>query len=603
MPKSRSATLTVSPSPRRRVLWPRSARLLLPPLLGLSATAGCTGGEPRDASQPAATAADLILEGGTIYTLRDDQPSPVEALAVRDGEVIFAGAREQAHRLRGSATRTVDLAGGWAMPGLVDAHAHLFNLGALLVQADLRGTRSAQDCVERAAVAAQQLAPGEWLLGRGWDQNDWADTSYPDRRLLDAAFGDRPVYLRRVDGHAGWANSAALALGGIGAQTPDPPGGEILRDAHSAEPTGILIDAADDSLRARIPRPGDDELDRRIAAATLAAARAGLTGVHEMGVTLQQLRALERAQQEGRLAVRVVALLGGGEVLREFAGGPRRPPPRERLRVDGVKLYADGALGSRGAALVQDYSDRPGHRGLLVTTPDALRAQSAEALARGFSVAIHAIGDRGNRVALDALQSGYDDARGQNPQLPPLRELRARVEHAQVLAPEDLPRFALLGVLPSMQPTHCTSDMPWAPQRLGATRIGGAYAWRRLRETGCILPLGSDFPVEEVSPLLGLYAARTRRPPPDSPLAAQAPGQGWSPEQCLTPLEALCGFTSWAAQAAGVPQWGRLVEGCRADVTVLDVDPLADDDAVLLRARATMTLVDGAVTVHAPEVR
>jgi predicted amidohydrolase YtcJ len=218
----------------------------------------------------------------------------------------------------------------------------------------------------------------------------------------------------------------------------------------------------------------------------------------------------------------------------------------------------------------------------------------AAALERGFSVAIHAIGDRGNRVALDALEQGWSDAHKLRPELPPIRDLRVRVEHAQILAPEDLPRFARLGIIPSMQPTHCTSDMPWAPKRLGSARLAGAYAWRSLRDSGCILPLGSDFPVEDVSPLLGLYAARTRRPLPDAPGSKDAPARGWSPEQCLTPLEALLGFTTWPALAAGVEQWGRLTEGCRADLTVLDGDPLADDPQQLLRMRATMTLVEGA---------
>jgi predicted amidohydrolase YtcJ len=533
---------------------------------------------------------EIVFSGGTIYTLAQDSPSAVQALAVQGGAVVATGTREEVLALCGPQTRQVDLQGGFAVPGLVDAHAHLFSLGPLLDQANLLGTTSPEECVEIARAKAEELPAGAWLRGRGWDQNDWAHTTFPDRRLLDEAFGDRPVYLRRVDGHASWVNSAALRRAGFSADSPDPPGGQLLRDPRSGELTGILIDAADDSLRNVIPPATESQRLGQLRRAVEEAAAAGLTGVHELGVSLENLSALLQAEREGWLPLRVVAYLGGEEALSRHEGGPWRPAASALVRLEGVKLYADGALGSRGAALLRDYTDRPGHRGLLQASEAALTAQVTAAFARGFGVAIHAIGDRGNRTALDAIERGHRESRRQDPNLPALPEMRARIEHAQVLDPQDVPRFRALGVIPSMQPTHCTSDMPWAPRRLGAERLGGAYAWRTLRDDGNIIPLGSDFPVEAVSPLLGLYAARTRQTP------AGEPAGGWSPEQRLGRMESLLGFTTWPAQACGMQQeWGRLLPGYRADLTILDRDPLAADAEELLAARILATVVEGEV--------
>jgi predicted amidohydrolase YtcJ len=532
--------------------------------------------------------ADTILFGGTIHTLRDDSPSTVEALAIGRGAVLAAGTHAEIEALCDDSTERIDLRGATAVPGLVDAHAHLFNLAQILATADLRGTASAEECVSIALAKAEELPPDAWVMGRGWDQNDWADTAYPDRSLLDAAFGDRPVCLRRVDGHASWLNGAALRLAGFDRDTPDPEGGEIVRDPATGEPSGVVIDSADDLLRSKIPEASKEELERRLKHALDAVAAAGLTGVHEMGVTRAQLRLLQRAETEGWLPIRVVAYLGGVTELDLYEGQPVRPGPAALLRVDGVKLYADGALGSRGAALFEDYTDRPGHRGLLQSSEEELALAAARAFSRDFTVVIHAIGDRGNHVALNAIERGYRLARRERAGLRPLGELRPRVEHVQVLHPDDVPRFRALGAIPSMQPTHCTSDMPWAPERLGPERIRGAYAWRTLRDAGNILPLGSDFPVEEVSPLFGLHAALARRTPEGHP-----PG-GWSPEERLTPIEALLGFTAWPAEAIGVREWGRLAPGFRADVTVLDRDPIGAANGIL-EARVLLTMVEGKI--------
>lgn len=540
----------------------------------------------------AAPDADLVLVGGRVHTLADDRPSTVEALAIAGGRVIAAGSEAEIRGHVGPATEVLELEGATAVPGLVDAHAHVAGLGRSLGRAQLRGTTSAEECVQRLRRAARDVPEGLWLLGRGWDQNDWATPVFPTREILDEAFGDRPVALRRIDGHALWVNSAALAAAGIDADTPDPEGGEILRDPETGEPTGILVDAAEELVDSVLPEPGVEEWKQIYQRSVAEITAAGLTSAHEMGIDLTQLEALDQLDAEGALDLRVVVYLGGESVLEAYAGGPRGTRPSDLVRVEGVKLYADGALGSRGAALLEDYSDRPGHRGLLVTPPEVLTRASASAFSRGLGVAIHAIGDRGNRIALDALVEGHRRALRLDPTLEELPHARARVEHAQVLHPDDLHRFASTGIIPSMQPTHCTSDMPWADERLGEDRLEGAYAWRSLVDLGCLLPLGSDFPVEEVSPLLGLWAARTRRPPenPDHP--------GWSTEQCLDPLQVLMGFTVWPAEALAIDDRGRLTPGSRADVTVLDVDPLADDARRLLEAQVLWTLVEGRV-VHA----
>jgi predicted amidohydrolase YtcJ len=533
--------------------------------------------------------ADLLLYGGTIYTLENDEPSPVEALALRGSEVVAAGDLSKVEGLIGPDARRIDLKGAVALPGLVDAHAHLANLGLSLSRAQLRGTASAAECVQRAREIEPTLSPGQWLLGRGWDQNDWADTRFPGRHLLDAAFGDRPVSLTRVDGHAVWVNRAALRAAGIDRDTPNPAGGEIMRDPGTGEATGVLVDDAVDLVRDIQPELSREQWEHTLLRAMREAVSQGLSCVHEMGTTQEQLAALHELERRAELPLRVVVYLGGEEALDAYEGGPRGLGDHALLRIEGVKLYADGALGSRGAALLEDYSDRKGHRGLLVNSPELLRRASARAFARGLGVAIHAIGDRGNRLALDALELAAADARADRPELPELSGLHARVEHAQILTPTDIPRFARLGVIASMQPTHCTSDMPWAPSRLGDERIAGAYAWRSLRNTGCILPLGSDFPVEEAAPKLGIFAAQTRR------AVGSATSTAWSLGEALTPLESVLGFTLWPSQVLGIERRGRLVAGYVADVSVFDADPFGEPDR-FVDSQVWLTIVEGRVS-------
>lgn len=530
-----------------------------------------------------ALAADTLLHNGTIYTLEGDQAAPVSAIAIEDGVVVATG--DEAEAL--GADRVIDLDGAWVIPGLVDAHAHLYNLGTVLGRVDLRDTKSAAECIERARAVEALLPEGAWLRGRSWDQNDWEVTEYPTRAMLDDAFGDRPVYLERIDGHAAWVNSAALRFAGIDEDTPDPVGGEILRDGDG-RPTGILIDNAENLITDILPDPTAEEIERAFRLGMTEMHRYGMTGVHEMGAPLERIDVLRAGERDGWLDLRLVCYIGGAEELAKYEGGPVRPGPAARLWIDGVKLYADGALGSRGAALLDDYCDRPGHRGLLIQSPEDLQEYIRRSMERDLTATVHAIGDRGSRVTIDAILGAYAELETRRP----LAEMRPRIEHAQIVHPDDFDRYAKHGIIASVQPTHCTSDMPWAPERLCAERLDGAYAWRTFLDLGVQLPLGSDFPVEKTSAWLGLYAARTRH--------SVDTGQSWSPEQRLSPLEALLGFTVWPARAIDAEGWGRLAVGYRADLAIVDRDPLGEDPADLLRTQVELTMVDGEI-VYTPE--
>ncbi|MFO7654059.1 MAG: amidohydrolase [Candidatus Krumholzibacteriia bacterium] len=556
-------------------------------LLGAAdATAGGGGSAP---------APELILHGGRIITVAGDaalaaRPSgeAPSAVAVAGGRILAVGDDASILALANARTRRVDLGGAVVVPGFCDGHAHLRGLGWSLTQIDLMGTSSATEAVERVRQAAAAAADGSWLQGRGWDQNDWEVPVFPDRQLLDAAVGDRPVLLKRVDGHAAWVSSAALRIAGIDADTPDPAGGAILRDAAGL-PTGILVDRAADLVAAAIPADGPEEIRRQIHRATEHCLRHGVTGVHEAGATWDVLEVYRSMADAGELGMRVYAMLEDDPATldRGLARGPWSHPGG-RLSVRAVKLYADGALGSRGALLLADYRDDPGNRGLLVTPREHLRDVMARAREAGFQVCTHAIGDGANRLVLDLYAEVLGEAAG--------GDHRWRIEHAQIIHPDDLPRFAALNVLAAMQPLHCTSDLDWAPDRLGEDRLAGAYAWRSLLDLGTHVSFGTDFPVEVVDPLAGLYAARTRMHQDGTPAG------GWRPHERLDGATALELYTAAPAHASFQEDvLGRIVPGQRADLVVLGGDPVDDEPAALLTMPVLMTLVDGAIVHDARE--
>ncbi|MBI5494922.1 MAG: amidohydrolase [Deltaproteobacteria bacterium] len=531
----------------------------------------------------------LLYRGARVVTL--DGAVPVaEAVLVDHGRIKTVYARAPAAAPAGAGV--VELRGGVLVPGLHDAHVHVGGVGRAALTLDLVGTRSAAEVVQRVAARLEER-PGGILVGRGWDQNDWAcgkpavppcGGTMPTRALLDAVAPDTPVFLERIDGHAAWVNSAALRLAVEGGATAlarggrDPEGGRIHRDG-AGEATGILVDNAMTLVEKQFPAVTPGELQQQYRAGALAAARAGLTSVHEMGASLAGLEALRALDRRGELPVRVFVYLDGMEagVLDALpAGGIRRAEGRVEVR--GIKLFADGAMGSRGAVMLAPYSDEKGTRGLFVTEPKVLEARARAANDRGFQVAIHAIGDAGNREVLGLFARLGRDAAAR----------RHRVEHAQVVDPRDWPAFKATGAVASMQPTHATSDMPWAEKRLGRDRLRGAYAWKSLAAAGAPLALGSDAPVEGISPLWGLYAATTRMDQDGTP------GGGWTPGERLSAEDALRGFTvgaAWAVAREG--ELGVVREGALADLTWLSVDPLTAAPAELLRARVLGRMVDG----------
>ncbi len=509
-----------------------------------------------------------------------DAARPVaQALAVRAGTVLAVGSLAEVRAAAGPGAREVDLGEATVVPGLVDAHAHIAGLGFSLTTARLERAASVEEVVRRLAEAPASSFQGDWLLGKGWDQNAWPSRAFPGRAELDARFPRTPVFLTRVDHHAAWVNGEALRRAGVTRETPDPAGGRIVRDA-GGEPTGVLVDNAMDLVSAVVPEPTRAQLETRLTAALRRCAEVGLTGVHDAGMDLASFRLLREWDAAGRLPLRVYAMAAGqGEERHAYL--ELGPWEGRMLALRSVKFLADGALGSRGAALHEDYSDEPGQLGLLLMAPEELEARARAFMARGFQVCIHAIGDRANTLVVDVLTRGAQATGTQG--------LRHRVEHAQILRPEDIRRLGAAGLVASVQPTHATSDMRWAEARLGAERLRGSYAWRSLKGAGACLALGSDFPIENPDVLAGLYAARTRQD------ASGWPEGGWYPEERLTGEEALEGFTvgpAWASFAEG--RRGRLAPGLDADFVALSVDPVEDPAAGLVDARVLRTVVAGA---------
>ncbi|HSL21890.1 MAG TPA: amidohydrolase [Vicinamibacterales bacterium] len=538
-------------------------------------------------AQPAP--ADLILVNARVYTVNPKQPT-AEAVAVRGDRIARVGSASDVMALRGPSSRVLDLAGATVVPGLQDAHGHFTGLGQSLQRLDFRGTKSYDEIVEMVRKAAASARPGAWILGRAWDQNDWPEKRFPTADRLDTAAPQNPVYLTRVDGHAGLANRRALALGGVTKETKDPPGGEIIRDT-GGNPTGVLIDRAQGLVSSKIPSPSREQMIDAILLADKECRRLGLTMVHDAGASGEVVEAYKQLVDDGRLQTRLYVMLRGSlAALRpHLARGPVPDYGNHHLAVRAVKISADGALGSYGAALLEPYADRPETRGLMTTPPEEVYQQTLEASKAGFQTCIHAIGDAANREAMNIFERVQKE-------VPGARALRMRNEHAQILDAREIPRFAALNVIPSMQATHATSDMPWVPTRIGAERAAeGAYVWRKIMRTGATIANGSDFPVEEPNPMLGFYAAITRQDPQGQP-----PG-GWMPEERMTREEALASFTLNAAYAAHMERdLGSIEEGKLADLVVVSRDIMTVPPSEILTTRVLKTIVGGRVVHEAP---
>lgn len=523
--------------------------------------------------------ADVVVLNGRIYTADNTRPI-VQAMAIRTGRVVFTGDAAGARALIGPNTRTVDLAGRTVIPGMTDAHAHVVGLGDKLQAVDLVETKSYEEVIARVVERARNTPKGQWILGRGWDQNDWGNTAWPTHDALSRAVPDHPVMLSRVDGHAALANAAAMRAANLTRASQSPAGGEIIKDAQG-NPTGVLVDNAENLVARVIPNPSRQQVKDMITSAITEMHRWGLTGVHDAGASGQTLELYEELGREGNLNIRLYAMISDHQPTIDawFRRGPLVGAYSGMLWVRSIKLYQDGALGSRGAALLDPYSDAP-TTGLLVSPAEHIKDVASRALVAGFQVNTHAIGDRGNRLVLDSYEAALK-AR-------PTADHRFRVEHAQILHADDIPRFAQLGVIPSMQASHQTSDMYWAGNRLGEGRLRGAYAWRSLLNTNVVIPNGSDFPVEYVNPLISFHASVARQD------GNGWPAGGWFPEQRMTREEALLSMTLWAAYAGfQEANLGSLTPGKEADFVVLDRDIMRIPTSDILGTQVLSTWVGG----------
>lgn len=558
--------------------------------------------------------ADMLIVNGTVYTV-DAANSTAEAIAVRGSRIVAVGSTQDIQN-RYTSQNVIDVGGKTVIPGLIDAHAHMLGLGEALTELNLVGTTSAEQIAKLVAEKARQAKPGEWIKGRGWDQNDWGtgtgEKPFPTSAVLDNAAPNNPVILSRIDGHAIWVNSKAMQAASVSNDfAGEAEGGKVIRNAVG-RPTGIFIDNAASFIWSVVPPYSKEEKIALYSRAFDECLKYGITGVHDMGIDETDFEIYKEFVENDALPVRIYALIGGtGKFLTSMlASGPYIDGIGFQLAVRSIKLYMDGALGSRGAAMIEPYSDEPGNRGLITLQPDTVRIITEQALDKGFQVCVHAIGDRANRTVLDE----FEKAAARYPAK--AYDARLRIEHAQVIAADDIPRFKKLNVIPSMQPVHATSDMYWAQARLGPERVLGAYAWRSLLDDGNIIVSGSDFPVEHPNPLIGFYAAVTRQDAEGIPKNADdvrerfqlsADGiddpkhfeNGWYAGQKLTREEALRSFTIWAAHAEFTAnQKGSIEEGKLADFVVLSADIMTIEPKEILTTAVEMTVVGGTIRYH-----
>jgi predicted amidohydrolase YtcJ len=533
---------------------------------------------------------DLILHNASIYTMDTSQgpgagleaAAAGTAIAISGDRIVAVGDEQALRTMLGTEGREIDLQGHTVIPGLIDSHLHFVGYSLRLEQVDLEGVPTLDEALRRVTERASTTETGTWIRGGGWNCNRWGDGDFPHRHDLDRVAPDHPVLLSSKDGHSTWINSRAMRLAHISAETPDPPGGHIRRGA-SGEPTGILQENAAGLVHEIVPQPTLQD--------AIAACRRGLANAHRVGLTgihncegQQALAAFQELHRRGELTMRVLMHVPAGNLDAAIALGLRDGFGDKWVRIYGIKAFSDGALGSRSAWMLEPFEDDPTNTGIPTSTPGALRELVCKANGAGLSVAVHAIGDAANRAVLDALAGA---------QGPVSSGLRNRIEHVQLLHPDDLPRLAQLGVIASMQPIHATSDIEIADLHWGQ-RAAAGYAWRSLLDSGARLAFGSDAPVEDISPLLGIHAAVTRRRRDGFPGA-----DGWYAEQRLTVSEAVYAYTMGAAYASGEEAIkGSLTAGKLADLVVLDRDIFQIDPMGIPHTQVLATMVGGQFVYH-----
>lgn len=532
--------------------------------------------------------ASLILINGNIITMDPEMPK-AEAVAIKNDRIIAVGSNKDIEKHNGEKTQIIDLEGKTAVPGLIDAHIHFPRLGKRLKELFLDQTSGIQEVVDIIAKRVKQAKSGEWITGRGWHTVYWKMEGYPDNVELSQVSPNNPVYLVGMASHAALVNDKALKLAGITKDTPDPPGGKIIKDPQTGEPTGILLEKAQDLVSKLFPPETHEAKKENIKLGIQTALKMGLTEVHDAGVGYDIIKIYKELLQENELNIRLYVMFlvpDGGEVLDKFI---KHPPEiglgNHQLTLRCIKVFVDGALGARGAALLEPYSDSPEHTGLIRNSEEEIYKVVSKSMKAGYQVAMHAIGDGANRIALNAIERALREM--------PAQDHRMRIEHAQILRPEDIPRFGKLGIIPSMQPIHCTMDMGFTEARVGPKRVKGAYAWKSLIKGGARIAGGSDtpsFPLHYTNPLWGIYAAVTRQDNQGNPAS------GWYSEQKVIRLDALKMYTINAAFASFEENIkGTIAPGKLADLTILSKDIMAMPEREIFKTEVLMTMIGGKI--------
>ncbi len=544
------------------------------------------------AHQQNESAADLVFRNGNIYTVTKQKPK-AEAIAIKGDRIVFVGSNSAVQKYVGEKTRVVDLQGKTVVPGMTDAHHHLSGVGFREMTLNLEGISSLQDFLAKVKERVDQAQPGQWITGRGWIETFWTPPVFPTRWDLDKIAPSNPVFLDRADGHGAVANSAALKIAGVDKNTPSPFGGEISKDKQSGDPNGMLLDAAQDLVQRHVPATTPAEAERAIELGVKRDVELGWTQVQDPGGSFAEVELFKKLYGEGKIKLRIYKALSapGREAATLIQKGPTLGLFDNRLTVRTLKLYADGSLGSRSAALLEPYSDKPDTSGFLTIKEEQLLPLLEQALRTGIQIETHAIGDRGNRFILDNYEKAFKAVpRSQRK----IAEPRWRIEHSQIVNPADIPRFAKLGVIPSMQPSHAIGDLHFAPSRLGIARLAGAYAWQSFIKAGSIIPGGSDAPVERGEPMIEFYAATVRKD------LKGFTGEGWHPEEAVSREQGLKMFTIWPAYAAFEEKLrGSIEVGKLADLTILSADIMTIPDNEILKTRCLMTVIGGEVVYEA----